>query len=136
MVAYSFKRRFVMPIQVGLGLQQHIPGTEYVPKRQTIRAVGKRRHASVGEVVQLYHGMRTRQCFKIGEGRCTEVLPIEIIVGDSTMPVVVDSKLIRDIDGFARSDGFEDGADMFRFWKAEHGPGSFMGLLVKWEPIR
>lgn len=45
MVAYSYKRRFVTPIRVGLGL---------LPKRQTIRAHGLRRHARAGEELQHY----------------------------------------------------------------------------------
>ena len=65
MSAYSFKRRFVNPIRVGLCLDPIFQiGKHEVsemeapirPKRQTIRAEGKRRHARPGEIVQLYHG--------------------------------------------------------------------------------
>jgi hypothetical protein len=52
MVAYSFQKQFVPAIISG-------------KKRQTIRAFGKRRHAYVGEPIQLYVGMRTKQCAKI-----------------------------------------------------------------------
>lgn len=51
MVAYSFQKTFVPAIRAGV-------------KRQTIRA-DRRRHARPGESMQLYSGMRTRQCFKI-----------------------------------------------------------------------
>lgn len=48
MVAYSFDRRFVEQIEMGF-------------KRQTIRAP-RRRHARVGEALQLYTAMRTKAC--------------------------------------------------------------------------
>jgi hypothetical protein len=46
MVAYSFNKRFIDAIRVGLSrisLSFDCP-----PKRQTIRAVGRRRHPDVG----------------------------------------------------------------------------------------
>lgn len=102
MVAYSFKRQFVPPIRVGLGLRaaaaiKLYDGTnglvdlwaprspEVAPpppyptaKLQTIRAVGKRRHVRPGEEVQLYTGMRSKGCFLIGRGRCKDVRDILI----------------------------------------------------------
>jgi hypothetical protein len=66
MVAYSYKARFVAPIRVGLDLPtlaEHLemggyhPGQIIRPKRQTIRAKGKRRHARPGETLQqLFYG--------------------------------------------------------------------------------
>ena len=53
MVAYSLKPRFIPPILSGA-------------KRQTIRAISRRRHAIPGETLQLYTGMRTKQCRLIG----------------------------------------------------------------------
>lgn len=52
MVAYSFQAMFCPPIVDRI-------------KRQTIRALGARRHAREGEDVQLYRGMRTKHCAKI-----------------------------------------------------------------------
>jgi hypothetical protein len=46
MVAYSFAPQFIDTIRSGT-------------KCQTIRPIGKRRHARTGEPVQLYTGMRT-----------------------------------------------------------------------------
>lgn len=80
MVAYSFRQRFVAPIQVGLGTIEHIPGTEYAPKRQTIRA-NRKRHARPGEELQLYCGMRTKGCFLIGRARCTSVSGVRLQFG-------------------------------------------------------
>jgi len=56
MVAYSFKAQFREPILAGT-------------KRQTIRA-DRKRHARLGEALQLYTGMRTRQCKLIGRATC------------------------------------------------------------------
>lgn len=141
MPAYSFKRRFVDPIKAGLGTYEPILGLSPAvvrPKRQTIRAVGKRRHARPGEIVQLYVGMRTRQCTKIGEGRCISVDPIEIDVRDHQIPIRVWGDWIKDgmIHDFARADGFDSSEDMLEFWKAEHGIGNFRGVLIRWEPVK
>jgi len=74
MVAHSFKRQFVPNIQVGLGIKPTEPITANggmlafidhwadrasgkkplpEPKTQTIRAIGKRRHARPGELIKL-----------------------------------------------------------------------------------
>jgi hypothetical protein len=135
MVAYSFKGRFVDPIRVGLS--QVSLSFDCRPKRQTIRAIGKRRHARPGETLQLYCGMRSPQCFKIGDARCTEVLPIRIVVGKHTLPTELAGKHIGGghLHDFARADGFEHGEDMHAFWLDEHGLGEFKGVLIRWEPL-
>lgn len=169
MVAYSFKERFITPIRVGLGLigmgthnGVEVP-CEFViddatgklapfdpltdldppvhPKRQTIRSVGKRRHARPGETLQLYYAMRTKACRKIGEARCTSVAGIRIWINEGRVSVD-DYPALReadDLDIFAQADGFGDWADMREFWKGEHGDlkrlGPWTGVLIKWEPI-
>lgn len=140
MVAYSFKSRFANPILLGLGEKvHHEPGGAhvYMPKQQTIRATGKRRHARPGETLQLYTGMRTRQCRKIGEARCTDVRSIRIIVREEKLTVELDGRWIngRKLKDFARRDGFVDADDMLAFWKDEHGLGEFYGMLIRWEPL-
>lgn len=166
MVAYSFKQRFVMPIRFGLNqMGERDPKTgepltcelvvepgstvavpfdpfkhlapEARPKRQTIRAVGKRRHARPSETLQLYTAMRTKQCKLIGKARCVSVDSIAIHVGKHEIRSIVAHDVIveNDLDGFARCDGFDDAEDMHKFWKEEHGVGSFVGLLIKWEPL-
>lgn len=148
MVAYSFKKQFVDPIKVGLGVHPSairgvIAGAPKIhPKRQTIRAIGKRRHARQGEILQLYYGMRTKQCTSIGVARCTDVVPIRIrfddivfwihLPADSKTRLNKDDKLL-----LAMADGFGDEPEMHRFWLKEHKEGgAFDGLLIKWEPIR
>lgn len=142
MVAYSFKKRFVSPIRVGLGMslrpedQDDAAATLLLPKRQTIRAYGKRRHARAGETLQLYHAMRTKQCFKIGEATCTEVVPVSILVGEHSMVITSGKDTVKGglIHAFARLDGFASGEDMLAFWKEEHGLGRFEGIMIRWRP--
>lgn len=126
MVAYSFKKRFGPPILAGT-------------KAQTIRAerAGKARHVRPGEMVQLFTGMRTRQCRRLGEARCLQVLPIkmDLVVGY----VVAGERWIREIrelHAFARQDGFEDWWELVAFWVAEHpGVDLFEGVLIRWQPL-
>ena len=145
MPAYSFKKRFINPIKVGLGQKIHAADTieEMLrPKRQTIRAIGKRRHARPGEIVQLYYGMRTKQCFKIGEARCISALPVcltfiswgSAIVGSGKVPenCYFDERLHL----FAQADGFDTWDAMKEFWRAEHaGLDKFEGVLIRWDPL-
>ena len=150
MVAYSFKKRFVVPIKIGLGMPYEIDDivgdleAASRPKRQTIRANGKRRHARPDEILQLYTAMRTRQCKLIGTARCVAVHDIVIAFGDARQhgmaPVIsIDGEaryLGLGLNDFARLDGFEDWSDMLAFWKDEHGIDKpFSGVLIKWEPL-
>lgn len=150
MPAYSFMRRFVDPIRVGLGLLKVSPPDNLPrPKRQTIRAVGKRRHARVGETVQLYTGMRTKNCELIGNARCTAVQGVHLKWSEwqsfftfdvwqpepDTYKRHGDLLAIADMDAFARADGFDSFADMEKFWQATHGLATFEGLLIQWEPL-
>jgi hypothetical protein len=158
---YSFKRRFVRPIQAGLGILPGVPlvhhgesfgpgcqsVVEYVPdpnpprpKRQTIRTIGRRAHAKPGDIVRCYHGMRTKQCSRIGDGLCTSTEPISIFVRQPVAWLEIDigSKRLTDREKLelAQNDGFEDCFDMWNFWIKEHGEVNFDGVLIKWEPMR
>jgi hypothetical protein len=136
LVAYSFKKRFVVPIRAGLGLDAPaIPTVR--PKRQTIRAIGKRRHARPGEQLQLYQGMRTPDCFLIGRARCTTVPAVTIYLSDHDFMILIDGSdlMPSGIRDFAKDDGFEDEHDMLDFWRQNHpGIERFDGICVKWEP--
>lgn len=148
MVAYSFKRRFVNPIRAGLELKAEPEGawTTYVPnyirpKRHTIRT-DRARHARPGEVVQLYCGMRTKNCFLIGEGRCTDTQRITIHFrkrrNSDWMRCAFFGKVDRPdaLDRFARSDGFQDWAELRQFWRDNHpGVDDFSGIIIFWEPL-
>jgi uncharacterized protein YqfB (UPF0267 family) len=122
MVAYSFKQQFAAPILAGT-------------KRQTIRA-DRKRHARPGEELQLYTGMRTRQCALIARVTCASVTPIRIRFPPDSM-IEFDDQTLRPgagIDAFARLDGFPDWHAMKQFWWANH-PTSlrvFTGMLIRW----
>lgn len=137
MVAYSYKRRFVTPIRVGLGLpirpedQDHDAATLLLPKRQTIRAHGLRRHARAGEELQHYCGMRQPGCFLIGRSICASVSDISIMVRKASLRINLVDPV--QLDDFAQADGFASAEDMHEFWRVEHGLGKFEGVLVRWE---
>lgn len=152
MVAYSFKKRFVDQLAAGIGIPVlnciNVERLDVHPKRQTIRAFGKRRHARVGEAVQLYTAMRTKQCRKIGVARCVSFEGVLLKWSEwpsfCTFDVVEKepgvwrrkgpTRQIEDMEAFARADGFANLDDMRSFWMIEHGNATFQGALIKWEP--
>lgn len=154
MVAYSLKPRFIVPVLVGLGMIDKGSGTVAAngfeistfvrmnlppPKRQTIRAKGKRRHARPGETLQLYTGMRTRQCKLIGLARCVSIQKVTIQIKKFSMWIEVDGVPVKggNIHAFARADGFGSGEEMLEFWHTNHkGVKRFDGFLIKWEPFK
>lgn len=141
MVAYSFKSRFAEPILAGT-------------KRQTIRA-DRKRHARPGEEIQLYTGMRTRQCKLIARAICNNISRIHImfpmphekayvggiLVNDHNNPggnpdePSVDYWKPRELDAFAQRDGFKNWPDMTQFWR-ERGEDylDWFGVLISWTP--
>lgn len=157
MVAYSFKRQFIGPITVGLGLPSPnnfgVTPPDIRPKRQTVRAgvirrdgdawskvKGGRRHARSGEELQLYYGMRTRSCRLIGEARCTAVWPVILWFTAGSIAAMIDGKLLtpRKMAAFAVGDGFKDALEMAAFWSHENGTrdgDKWSGVLITWEPL-
>jgi hypothetical protein len=124
MVAYNFQKQFVEPIRTG-------------KKRHTIRKNGKRKHAKVGDLLQLYTGMRTRGCQKILEVDpvCNGVSEVIILVHHEIIShIAVDGFGIDDLEDFARRDGFKSLSEMHAFFLAMHGAGSFGGTLIEWRP--
>lgn len=126
MVAYSFRPRFAALIESGA-------------KTQTIRAP-RRRHALPGERLQLFTGMRTRECRKlIPDPLCVSVEPIHMFPenGRWLLRVSGAAQPLCDLaisDDFARDDGFADVADFGRFWAEAHGVQPFTGYLIRWAP--
>lgn len=125
MVAYSFQKRFAPPI---------VQGT----KTHTIRG-HRKRHARLGERIQLYQGMRTRFCRKIiDDPKCTKLMPIQIYYDTGAVSrIVMDNiDLPEDgLDSFAASDGFTDLNDMHRFWMKNHelDGACFDGVCISWD---
>jgi hypothetical protein len=120
MVAYSFQKRFEMPILSGR-------------KHQTIRKIGKRRHARPGDELQLYVGMRTKACRLIARARCSSLSAVELDFKHSR--VKIDG---RDVDptDFAISDGFWDWRELVDFWGRHHTElALFKGVMIKWDTL-
>lgn len=131
MVAYSFKPSFAAMILAGT-------------KRQTIRAPrGERgRHARVGDGLQLYTGMRTRACRKLGDAACAELR--EVVLDFDQDRVMLDDaiELVTGVElcAFAAADGFGDPPNelsawgyMRRWWGITHpGQDVFRGVLIGW----
>jgi hypothetical protein len=127
MVAYSFQKQFADAIISG-------------KKRHTIRAYGKKRHAFVGETIQLYVGMRTKHCIKIIPDQvCKKVEQVSINVKELEITGIEFRKgrnitllCNEDMEKFARRDGFDSVSHMHAFWKHTHGTGRFTGVLIGW----
>lgn len=137
MVAYNFQKRFVPHIVSGL-------------KHHTIRPEreGRSRHARVGEMAQLYTGLRTKHARKIMADRpVTAVRAIHISVTDVTLRIfLADQKGANrrelsqpEVALFAAKDGFglparEAYRAMLDFWTDTYGTGLFKGVLIEWQP--
>lgn len=123
MVAYSFQSRFRPKIEARL-------------KRHTLRN-DRKRHARVGEALQLYTGMRTRQCKKIGDATCTAVLRIRLDFEYRRVEFLESGHAITtpdDTDAFAVGDGFDDWKDMRAFWAEQHPEitKAWEGVMIQW----
>lgn len=137
MVAYSFAPQFVAPIEART-------------KLQTVRG-HRRRHARVGEPIQLYTGMRTKQCRKLitPDPVCIGLHPITIALDAQAEQLItsitVGHVALSDvgIERFAERDGFTTLAKGFarrrmgEFWlKAHTEPGvrwvEFEGVCIRW----
>lgn len=125
MVSYSFQRQFIAPIQAGT-------------KVQTIRAVGKRRHARVGQMIQLYFAMRTKHCCKIIDDKpCLRVDRVRLNLGLKTVVIGPDGGPLltsaKDLDRFAVADGFGDWGELDAFWAKFHPAARFFdGVMAGW----
>lgn len=121
MAAYNFQKQFAPLVENG-------------KKRQTIRAVGKRRHAKPGEPIQLYTGMRTKVCRKLitPDPVCVEVSLLCIHLGHPRATVngqIIEGKAL---DNLAKADGFNTAEEMREWFSTVHGL-PFHGLIIKWE---
>lgn len=135
MVAYSFAPQFVEPVSRLL-------------KRQTVRG-HRARHARAGEAIQIYTGMRTKQCRKLltPDPICIDVrlIEIELSARDPNMISAIEIEGVAlnpdEIEAFALADGFGGAlADGFarrrmgEFWLRNYSWSRFRGVLIRWEP--
>lgn len=133
MVAYSFQNQFATFVANGL-------------KRQTTRPIRKNRHAKIGDKLQLFTGLRTKECRKLltKEPICTAVDAIEIHLSDCTHAkierIVVNGRELLDdeVEAFAKADGFLGSAtqapseEMAAFFYHFYGSGVFRGRVIHW----
>lgn len=133
MALLGFKERFYEKIRNG-------------SKRQTIRK--PRKYPIVpGETLYLYTGLRTKHSKKIRQVICKSVCEISISFNNDRIILHIKFLLgpinicVKDLDLFAKQDGFKDWADMKAFWLAEHGIKKgkrkviltvFKGWLITW----
>lgn len=129
MVAYSFQSRFDEKIRKG-------------SKTSTSRPVGRRRHAHVGDSLQLYSGMRTKSCKKLltPDPVCTSVHALRLDEGrvgsqKGKLFVWVDGYSLRgrSLDAFVASEGFSSRSELRDFFRTQYGlPWS--GINIRWRP--
>jgi len=118
MVAYNFKKEFARAVETG-------------EKRQTIRPVGKRRHAEPGDKLQLYVGMRTKGCRKLRDAVCHDACRIRI-EHDKVFTFRPQEIFLGDeLESLARQDGFLDWAAMRDWFEKTHGL-PFSGVMIRW----
>ena len=105
MPAYNFQERFAPLVESG-------------EKTHTIRKPRKRK-TKVGELLKLYTGMRTRLCRLLRSAPCKKVVPI--LIEHDSVELEGQTLVGDELDLFAQSDGFKDGADFFKFWCDTYG---------------
>lgn len=114
MVAYNFQARFADAVACG-------------DKVQTIRKRRASGHAKPGDAVQLYTGMRTKQCRKLADATC--VLSTYCAIREDSVTLGNHPRV--DLDAFAEWDGFESFDDMKSWFREVYGL-PFIGQLVRW----
>lgn len=117
---------------VALNFQaQFAPAVAALQKRQTIRLTFR---GKVGSLLQLYTGQRTRVCRKLVEPDpvCTMAMYVGLTARGVTLGDV--SRCPGNIDEFARQDGFENYAAMWRWFSERYMTNSFTGVLIQWAP--
>lgn len=128
MAAYNFQRRFKGKIRTGA-------------KRCTIRARRKNGYVpAVGERIDLYVGMRTKQCERVRRGvPVRAVRPIiintcRLSTGEIDIDgVILDGRVLPSIDIYrlARNDGFTGVVDFAAFFYEKHGESANL-YLIEW----
>lgn len=114
MVAFNFSPEFAEDVASG-------------KKLQTIRQT---KRAKVGDKLQLYTGQRTKACRLLRESICEMVdyvgiRPDGLTVGNTEMH-------LRNIDDFARADGFRDFRHMVMWFEKKYGSPYFTGCVYRW----
>jgi hypothetical protein len=119
MVALNFKKQFAGAVESGA-------------KTQTVRAIrkGKGQNPVRGGKLQLYTGMRTSACRKLGDAVCTDLSPITVD-RDGIFLGGRDLRRGHDAHIFAAADGFKSIDDFIAFIAGAHGL-PFTGQVIFW----
>lgn len=115
MVAINFQPQFADAIASGR-------------KTQTIR---QRARAAPGQALQLYTGQRTKDCRKIADAVCVDCTYVGLTARGVTLGNA--SRFPGDMDDFARADGFENYAAMWKWFSERYKTNSFTGIVIRWK---
>ncbi|WP_194094815.1 ASCH domain-containing protein [Marivivens aquimaris] len=119
MVAYNFAAQFAEEVRSGR-------------KSMTIRTARKNGHAVFGDELQLYIGMRTKNCQLLKRVTC--IFAASIVIEQKR--IIVDGRVMPDPEELARADGFTDFEQMKAWFTKLYGlPYShqpFEGELICW----
>lgn len=96
-------------------------------KTQTIR---QKPRAKAGQALQLYTGMRTKDCRKLADAVCVDCTYVGLTASGVTLGDA--SRFPGDRDDFARADGFEDYAAMWKWFSERYETNSFTGHVIRW----
>lgn len=107
-------------------------------KRQTVRLKAR---CKPGDTLQLYTGMRTKACRKLGEAVCEAVFPVTIMAeGALIFPrqmtagkFSVPRAAVREM--FARADGFTSWEACAAFFREKYGL-PFAGQVIVWRDFQ
>ena|SRR6218665_1862059 len=131
MVAFNFQKQFADDVESG-------------KKCSTIRRAGKKLPPKIGDELQLYAGMMTKNCRLLRKAKCTDVNPvlftrkkgkpifcIGVIIGTEKSWIQV---VASEVNKMALADGFKSTADFFDYFFGD-GEEDFCGFLIEWEAI-
>ncbi len=102
-------------------------------KKQTIRK-RRKRPIKVGDTLQLYTGMRTPACRKLGVTTCTGVEPLVLHcqgVEYTALKLMITRFAQNSLNDFAKQDGFKSWPQLASWFHLERKP--FEGDLIRWE---
>jgi hypothetical protein len=125
MAALGFKKCFAPLVKSGV-------------KQTTIRLTHKH-PIKPGDALHLYTGMRTKNCSKLLDTVCKEVLPIVIMLDERAVYLKRDGRSMAqltddEIVSLAMTEGFPCPDEFFSFFSHYYGKQSpvFEGVWIKW----
>jgi hypothetical protein len=114
MVAINFSPQFADAVAAGR-------------KTQTIR---RKARAKAGQALQLYTGQRTPDCRKLADAICVDCTYVGLTASGVTLGDT--TRFPGGRDDFARADGFENYAAMWKWFSERYKTNSFTGHVIRW----